>query len=85
MLVAEFYTQNVTILIKIISDLRRLVYDQTLAAINLVPQALPALQRRAISEALLVRIPVIYQTIQIERFTILETSIFQRVDFVPIK
>ena len=53
---------------KMISDLRRLVFDQTLFAINLALQDLPALRQRAIGEALMLRIPMIYQLKQIERF-----------------
>ena len=53
---------------KMISNLRKLVFDQTRAAINLVLQDLPALQHRAIGETLTLRIPMIYQMIQIERY-----------------
>ena len=53
---------------KMISNLRRLVFDQTLFAINLVLQDLPALQQRAIGEALMLRIPTIYHLKQIETF-----------------
>ena len=53
---------------RMISALRRLVFDQTRAAINLVLQDLPALQQRAIGEALMLRIPMIYQLKQIEIF-----------------
>ena len=51
-----------------ISALRRLVFNQTRAAINLVLQDLPALQQRAIGETLTLRIPMIYQMIQIEKY-----------------
>jgi hypothetical protein len=53
---------------KMISDLRRLVFDQTLFTINFVLQDLPALQQRAIGEALMLRIPTIYHLKQIETF-----------------
>ena len=53
---------------RMISALRRLVFDQTRAAINLVLQDLPALQKRAIGETLTLRIPMIYQMIQIEKY-----------------
>ena len=53
---------------KMITNLRRLVFDQTRAAINLVLQDLPALQKRAIGETLTLRIPMIYQMIQIEKY-----------------
>ena len=51
---------------RMISALRRLVFNQTRAAINLVLQDLPALQKRAIGETLTLRIPMIYQMIQIK-------------------
>jgi len=53
---------------KMISDLRFIVFNQIKGCIANVLQDLPALQKRAIHETITLRIPIIYQTIQLKRY-----------------
>ena len=50
-----------------INSLRKLVFDQTKFAINYVLGDLLPLQKQTIGEAILPRIPMMYQILQIER------------------
>jgi hypothetical protein len=53
---------------KMINSLRKLVFDQTKFAINYVLGDLLPLQKQTIGEAILPRIPMMYQIWQIEKF-----------------